>query len=118
MVSVRAFLEFFDRCRFSVARVFNPCSAAWARVKNPCYRKLLLSKRLQWPGIVSSIGGRDNPPMPPQASLPAKPVSASAIHDQTMVVFPNDLNTLGTLFGGRVMEQADILAATVAKRHA
>src|SRR5215216_1348473 len=56
--------------------------------------------------------------MPPQASLPAKPVSASAIHDQTMVVFPNDLNTLGTLFGGRVMEQADILAATVAKRHA
>jgi acyl-CoA hydrolase len=49
--------------------------------------------------------------------LPAKPVSASAIHDQTMVVFPNDLNTLGTLFGGRVMEQADIIAATVAKRH-
>src|SRR3954451_16806729 len=60
----------------------------------------------------------DNPRMPPQASLPAKPVSASAIHDQTMVVFPNDLNTLGTLFGGRVMELADILAATVAKRHA
>ncbi len=56
----------------------------------------------------------DNPAMP----LPAKPVSASAIHDQTMVVFPNDLNTLGTLFGGRVMEQADIVAATVAKRHA
>src|SRR5205085_11958825 len=46
------------------------------------------------------------------------PVPASAINDQTMVVFPNDLNTLGTLFGGRVIEQADIVAAVVAKRHA
>src|SRR3954462_10049193 len=51
-------------------------------------------------------------------ALAGKPVSASAINDQTMVVFPNDLNTLGTLFGGRVIEQADIVAAVVAKRHA
>src|SRR4051812_32224354 len=50
-------------------------------------------------------------------ALPAKPVSASAINDQTMVVFPNDLNTLGTLFGGRLMERADIVAAVVARRH-
>src|SRR3954463_13810394 len=50
-------------------------------------------------------------------ALAGKTVSASAINDQTMVVFPNDLNTLGTLFGGRVIEQADIVAAVVAKRH-
>src|SRR5438045_3777705 len=49
--------------------------------------------------------------------MTAKPVSASAINDQTAIVFPNDLNTLGTLFGGRVMEMADRVAAVVAKRH-
>src|SRR6476646_6026355 len=48
----------------------------------------------------------------------AKPVSASAINDQTAIVFPDDINTLGTLFGGRVMEMADRVAAVVAKRHA
>jgi acyl-CoA hydrolase len=47
-----------------------------------------------------------------------KPVSESAIHDQIAIVFPDDLNTLGTLFGGRVMEEMDKLAAVVAKRHA
>lgn len=51
------------------------------------------------------------------SNLPGKPVSASAIHDQTAIVFPNDLNSLGTLFGGRVMEQADRVAAVVARRH-
>src|SRR5437763_5337242 len=50
-------------------------------------------------------------------ALAGKTVSASAVNDQTMVVFPNDLNTLGTLFGGRVMEMADRVAAVVAKRH-
>src|SRR5277367_2181529 len=48
----------------------------------------------------------------------AKPVSESAIHDQTAIVFPNDLNTIGTLFGGRVLEQADLVAAVVSHRHA
>lgn len=47
-----------------------------------------------------------------------KRVSESAIHDQTAVVFPNDLNPLGTLFGGRVLEQADRVTAVVARRHA
>jgi acyl-CoA hydrolase len=47
-----------------------------------------------------------------------KPVSASAINDQTAIVFPDDLNSLGTLFGGRVMEQCDKTCAVVAKRHA
>ena len=51
-------------------------------------------------------------------SLPAKPVSASAINDQTAIVFPNDLNSLGTLFGGRLIERCDLVAAVVAKRHA
>jgi acyl-CoA hydrolase len=51
-------------------------------------------------------------------SLPGKPVSASAINDQTAIVFPNDLNSLGTLFGGRLIERADVVAAVVAKRHA
>lgn len=46
-----------------------------------------------------------------------KPVSASAIVDQVIEVFPNDLNAHGTLFGGRVMEIIDQLAAIVAKRH-
>ncbi|MGH7176964.1 MAG: acyl-CoA thioesterase [Tepidisphaeraceae bacterium] len=50
--------------------------------------------------------------------LDAKPVSASAIEDHTAIVFPNDLNAVGTLFGGRVLEMGDILAAIVAKRHA
>ena len=50
--------------------------------------------------------------------LRPRPVSQSAIHDQTVVVFPDDLNPLGTLFGGRVLEQADRVAAVVARRHA
>lgn len=50
--------------------------------------------------------------------LRPKRVSESAIHDQTSVVFPNDLNPLGTLFGGRVLEQADRVTAVVARRHA
>ena len=37
--------------------------------------------------------------------------------DQRAVVFPNDLNTYGTLFGGRLLEQADWVCGVVAKRH-
>jgi acyl-CoA hydrolase len=47
-----------------------------------------------------------------------KRVSESAIREQTAIVFPNDLNTVGTLFGGRVLEQADLVAAVVSHRHA
>jgi len=46
-----------------------------------------------------------------------KPVSASAVVDQVVDVFPNDLNSHGTLFGGRLMQIVDMLAAIVAKRH-
>ena len=47
----------------------------------------------------------------------SKHVSESAIHDQTAVVFPNDLNAYGTLFGGRVLDLCDRVAGVVAKRH-
>ncbi|MBC8109357.1 MAG: acyl-CoA thioesterase [Anaerolineae bacterium] len=50
-------------------------------------------------------------------ALPAKPVCESAINDQTAIVFPNDINVIGTLYGGRAMEMADEVAAIVAKRH-
>ncbi len=46
-----------------------------------------------------------------------KPVSFSAIDNQISIVFPNDLNANGTLFGGKVLEQGDWLCAIVAKRH-
>lgn len=49
--------------------------------------------------------------------MDGKPVSASAIVDQVVEVFPNDLNPYGTLFGGKLMQVADGLAAIVAKRH-
>lgn len=49
--------------------------------------------------------------------MDGKPVSASAIIDQVVEVFPNDLNPHGTLFGGRLMQVVDNLAAIVAKRH-
>ncbi len=46
-----------------------------------------------------------------------KKVSESAIDYHTHRIFPNDLNAHGTIFGGRVMEIADVLTATVAIRH-
>jgi len=49
--------------------------------------------------------------------MQAKPVSDSAINDQTTEIFPNDLNAYGTVFGGRILEIADMTAAIVAKRH-
>lgn len=50
--------------------------------------------------------------------MQGKLVSRSAIHDQTSVVFPNDLNAYGTLFGGRVLELGDKVCSVVARRHA
>ncbi len=49
--------------------------------------------------------------------MEGKPVAESMIVDQVVEVFPNDLNAHGTLFGGRVMQIVDSLAAIVAKRH-
>lgn len=47
----------------------------------------------------------------------AKAVSESALEDQTYCVFPNDLNSHGTVFGGTVMAELDKTAAVVALRH-
>lgn len=55
---------------------------------------------------------------PMDAKQRGKRVSESAINDQTAIVFPNDLNAYGTLYGGRVLELADQVAAVVAHRHA
>jgi acyl-CoA hydrolase len=49
--------------------------------------------------------------------MQGKSVAESAIHDQTSIVFPNDLNAYGTLFGGRVLDLCDRVAGVVAKRH-
>jgi len=46
-----------------------------------------------------------------------KPVKFSALDEQTAMVFPNDLNSYGTLFGGRVLELGDWVCGIVAKRH-
>jgi acyl-CoA hydrolase len=51
-------------------------------------------------------------------SLPAKTVADSMVREQVYMVFPNDLNSNDTVFGGLIMAQMDRLAAVVADRHA
>jgi len=49
--------------------------------------------------------------------MDARPVSFSALDHQISLVFPNDLNVNGTLFGGKLLELGDWICAIVAKRH-
>jgi acyl-CoA hydrolase len=46
------------------------------------------------------------------------PVTYSAVREQVYMVFPNDLNSNDTVFGGLIMAQMDRYAAVAADRHA
>ncbi|MBV8063694.1 MAG: acyl-CoA thioesterase [Nevskia sp.] len=53
----------------------------------------------------------------PQALTPKTPAD-SVVREQVYMVFPNDLNSNDTVFGGLIMAHMDRLAAVVADRHA
>jgi len=46
-----------------------------------------------------------------------KTVKESSINGHHFEIYPNDLNSNNTVFGGRIMEIADMLAAVCAKKH-
>lgn len=48
---------------------------------------------------------------------PPKSVKESSINGHHYEIYPNDLNSNNTVFGGRIMEIADMLAAACAKKH-
>jgi acyl-CoA hydrolase len=52
------------------------------------------------------------------APLAPHSVSYSAVREQVYMVFPNDLNANGTVFGGLIMAQMDRYPGVAAHRHA
>jgi acyl-CoA hydrolase len=56
--------------------------------------------------------------MNPPQNLAPKTVASSIVREQVYMVFPNDLNSNDTVFGGLIMAHMDRLAAVVADRHA
>ena len=52
------------------------------------------------------------------AALVPRAIAYSAVREQVYMVFPNDLNSNDTVFGGLIMAQLDRYAAVVADRHA
>lgn len=52
------------------------------------------------------------------ASTATRSVSFSAVREQVYMIFPNDLNSNETVFGGLIMAHMDRYAAVVADRHA
>lgn len=52
------------------------------------------------------------------ADQPARSVAYSAVSEQVYMIFPNDLNSNETVFGGLIMAHMDRYAAVVADRHA
>ena len=52
------------------------------------------------------------------ATATPRSVSFSAVREQVYMIFPNDLNSNETVFGGLIMAHMDRYAAVVADRHA
>ncbi|MFP5357520.1 MAG: acyl-CoA thioesterase [Gammaproteobacteria bacterium] len=52
------------------------------------------------------------------ARLAARTPARSAVADQVYMIFPNDLNSNDTVFGGQIMALMDRYAAVAADRHA
>lgn len=56
--------------------------------------------------------------MTDNTALAPRTVNSSAVREQVYMIFPNDLNSNDTVFGGLIMALMDRFAAVVADRHA